>query len=100
MTRDTNVHSLPLPAYQDDGFGKVHGALMEEMEALRCVRVVLRQESLDAEELSAASSLLSRTVQRIDKLHMRLDAWHVRLVGPRAARAAAAMGAPSVGEPP
>jgi hypothetical protein len=36
---------LPTPDFGDDGFGWIHGELAAEIEALRCVGVVMRAHS-------------------------------------------------------
>jgi len=65
---------------EPDAFDGIYDRMQHELDALRCVRVVLSMSGeIDADEdLSAARGVLHRSAQALDDLHSALETWRMR----------------------
>jgi hypothetical protein len=69
----------PDPPQPDDRFDRIYDGMQAQLDALRCASAVFAESGeVDCEEdLSAANSLLRRTILELDRLHTELADWHM-----------------------
>jgi hypothetical protein len=75
-----NVTPICPSTDEPDAFDGIYDRMQQELDALRCVRVILGLSGeIDADDdLSAARGLLHRSWQALDDLHSALATWHMR----------------------